>query len=762
MMLRFIFIQILFIAFVSASAANNGYLLEKDSPCKVWWTGNTYKVMRDDPVPTKKGKVVIQSARNEAEGFQLVLSPETDLNNISVSISDFNNQSGNSISAENVTIRLVAYVNIAKPSGIHHHAGWYPDPLPLYEKPFDAKAGENRPLWFTVKVPENAVPGKYTATISLKLAEREMLIPVGLEIWDFAIPDVPYMRSAFNLYSGLVKQYHNLETKEELKQVIDHYFQSFREYRISPQEIFDQYPIRKTVKGVKWTGGTFDPETVFAGKYSYQVNDNSVQANVCGTGAELIKVNPKHPYLLKWWAKTPKNGQQYVVTVKSYDANKKQIYWQLQGLIYGGSTEWKKDSLFLDPVNPLDVEGLIVSRPIPDNAEFVSIHLYPHMPLKGGQQTGTVWFDNLSFVDLTTGENLLLYGDFEQDMNELNLEIDFSEFDFAARKYLDEFGFTSFRFKVPELRQGPYLGRKTGWFNGFINGTEEYKKLMTLFLGGFQDHLEKNGWLGKEYLYWIDEPKHEDYEFVREGMKTIQTVAPKLTRFITENNPGPEIMDVTDIGCPVLVKFDPEKSKKWMEQGREMWSYLMCWPKNPHVNLFIDADAINMRMWLWMSYRYNLTGILVWSSNVWNAEGCSPPGVLQNIWEDPMTYKDSYGAPVGGGMEFGNGDGMFFYPPNRDPNNDKTKYLRGPVPSLRLEIMREGIDDYDYMILLEKCIENADSGQKGPVNKAKKLLNFGTEVFTNDSVYTKDPEVLINYRKQMGELLEQFNRVSRK
>ena len=75
MMLRFIFIQILFIAFVSASAANNGYLLGKDSSCKVWWTGNTYKVMRDDPVPTKKGKVVIQSARNEAEGFQLVLSP---------------------------------------------------------------------------------------------------------------------------------------------------------------------------------------------------------------------------------------------------------------------------------------------------------------------------------------------------------------------------------------------------------------------------------------------------------------------------------------------------------------------------------------------------------------------------------------------------------------------------------------------------------------------------------------------------------------
>ena len=231
-------------------------------------------------------------------------------------------------------------------------------------------------------------------------------------------------------------------------------------------------------------------------------------------------------------------------------------------------------------------------------------------------------------------------------------------------------------------------GRKTGWFSGFINGTEEYKKLITLYLKQFQDHLETNGWLGKEYMYWVDEPKHEEYDFVREGMNTIHQVAPRLTRFITENNPGPAIMDVTEIGCPVLAKFDPVKSKEWITKGRQMWSYLMTWPKEPHVNLFIDSDAINLRMWSWMSYRYHLTGILVWNSNAWNAEGCSPQGVLQNIWEDPMTYMDGHGTPA-----------LVRRPntatamvcssirPTVIRTTIKRNILTGPVPSLRLEIL---------------------------------------------------------------------------
>ncbi len=734
-----------------------GLLVHTDARCKIWWTGSTYKIMRDEQVPEKKGEIFIQSAKNENESFQLVISPSETIENITISVSDFANLKGNIISANNITIRNVEYVHVTKPSGPQHRAGWYPDPLPLYIGPFRADAGFNQVMLFSVKVPKETLSGVYSAQIQITSGSGIIAVPVKLQVWNFSLPDVPAIRSAFGLYSGLIKEYHKLDNDIELKQVLDQYYQCFRTYRISPQQFFDLYPIKETVTGAWWNGGTFDPDTVFEGKYSYQITDNRENGNVAGTCPELIQINPENSYWLKWHVKTLNEKQQYCVTVKSYTDEKKPIPWHLQGKIGTGSTHWQKDSLFLDPVNPLLHDGLVFSRPLPKEAKYISIQLYPVIPDEHGGDKGTIWFDNLEFTGENSNENLLPHGNFEQDIQALDIKLDFSEFDIAARKYLDEYGFTGFRVKVPQLRPGPFVGRKTGWYGGFINGTDEYKKLIGLYLKGFQDHLESNGWLGKEYIYWIDEPKHSDYAFVREGMNTIHEAAPKLTRFITENNPGPEIMDVTEIGCPVLAKFNPEKSKDWIDRGRKMWSYLMTWPKAPHVNLFIDSDAINLRIWLWISYRYHLSGILVWNSNSWNADGCSPPGVLQNTWEDPMTYMDGHGTPYGAAAEFGNGDGMFFYPPTRDPNNDKTKYLTGPVPSLRLEILREGIDDYDYLAMLENYIKDARPEQKQLVYKAKQLLNYGKEVFINNMNYTKNPEILSRHRQQIGELLEQFN-----
>ena len=102
-------------------------------------------------------------------------------------------------------------------------------------------------------------------------------------------------------------------------------------------------------------------------------------------------------------------------------------------MFYNGSSRWKKDSLYLDPVNPMVFEDLVFSRPLPKEAEYVSVQLYPVMPDGSGEEKGTAWFDNLQFVDVKTGKNLLPHGDFEQDINTLHLDLDFTEFDKAAR-----------------------------------------------------------------------------------------------------------------------------------------------------------------------------------------------------------------------------------------------------------------------------------------------------------------------------------------
>ncbi|MFA6668649.1 MAG: DUF4091 domain-containing protein, partial [Candidatus Methanomethylophilaceae archaeon] len=111
---------------------------------------------------------------------------------------------------------------------------------------------------------------------------------------------------------------------------------------------------------------------------------------------------------------------------------------------------------------------------------------------------------------------------------------------------------------------------------------------------------------------------------------------------------------------------------------------------------------------------------------------------------------------VGGAAEFGNGDGMFFYPPNRQPETDKRAYITGPVPSIRLSVIRDGMDDYDYMKILENYVSKASPEEASLVKQAKALLHIGDEIVANDTVYAKDPHILLKRRQEIAEMIEIF------
>jgi len=277
---------------------------------------------------------------------------------------------------------------------------------------------------------------------------------------------------------------------------------------------------------------------------------------------------------------------------------------------------------------------------------------------------------------------------------------------------------------------------------------------MGRYLGLVERHLEEKGWLGKEYIYWFDEPDPKDYPFVREGMISIRKAAPRLTRFITEHRPGPDIMDVSEIGCTIFHRVDPKAVAELGAKGREFWSYLCTGPKAPWITLFIDHPAVNLRLWPWMSYAFGLKGILVWEAIYWTSRNVHPAGRPQNPWTDPMSYTSGYGTPYGEIRYWGNGDGRFLYPPNRRVGEDRTKYLGGPVNSLRWEILRDGLEDYEYLWLLERALENAPAKTRALQEAARKLLEITPAMFASGREYTKDPKVILEHRKKLGEAIE--------
>lgn len=735
----FLGLLMLFTGF-NSQAADYGYNIGTDDLCAVWWAEGTYKIMHKDPVPEGKPvPIQIKAAANEFESVQVIVLPYKTMSGFKIKTADLRSGAGTIISAAQFTVRKVEYLEVVRPTDDYGKPGWYPDPLPLLSEPINLQTGKNQTFFITVKIPADAGPGEYTGSVQLVAGDWSRDIPISVKVWNFAIPERTNMRSSFGMGTAMIRDYHNLESDEELREVTDKYYNMMADYKIAPTAPFSLYPMEVQIDGLEWTGGVFSGDEVHSGDKSLKVVDNDVEANTEAYTSALIEVQHSGTFALTWYTRTDKPEQKYCMMVKCYDARQQEMLFENRIEEFTGHGQWEADTLKI--------------RPFRKEVKYVTVHLFPVFRSNSGNYTGTAWFDDIRFFDMDKGANLLPQGDFELDPEDLNLDVDFTDFDKAGEKYLDELGFNAYHLPLQGLPSGNFHEQRRGVFGGFSQGTVEYDYLMKVYLTMVQDHLEEKGWLGREYVYWFDEPNTENYPFVREGMEIIHRSAPKITRFITEHQPGPDIMDITDISCTVIGRLDEEIIKDLVAQGTEFWSYVCCCPKAPYMSLFIDHDDINMRMWLWLSYKYHLTGILIWSANYWNSTTASPTGFWQNPWEDPMSYTVGYGLPYGKQVGWGNGDGRFFYPPNRDPGDRSAKYLDGPVPCLRLEKIRDGIEDYEYLLLLEKAANEDGGKHKKLIKEARNLLNLPASLVTGPTEYDKDPQSLIQYRNKIGELL---------
>ena len=712
-----------------------GYPVTTSPDATLWWAEGTYKVMQDMPVPGGKPcGVSVYSARNEWESFQVVLRPERELPHVTLTVSDFTGKKG-TLPASAFTVRKVEYVNVKYPTDGYGKAGLWPDPLPAYRMPENLAPGRNHPFWITVKVPKETPAGVYKGSVRLASSDGwSGEVPVSLEVWGFTLPDTPTMRSGFGLGRiAAVAKYNNLTTEEQRRQLFDLYMKAFSDHRMSPYNPFSQTPIRETVTGVPWKGGVFDADRPHSGKYAFKVTDNSYSSTPEAVPYERTAVDGGKPYTLSGWTRAAEENQTFTIGVECFDAAGKLLPFENRYEAFSCAREWKDFSF---PLGKL-----------PEEAAQVAVHLYPSRRMSSGTDRGTVWFDDLSLRQDGEEANSLAGGDFEVDPDGIDITLDFSAFLPAAKKYFGpEYGFNAFLLPVGGLGSGTFYSRNPGVFAGFVQGTEEYGRLMRRYLRQLQDGLEEAGVLGKEYIYWFDEPGENDYAFVRETNQMIKEYAPKLTTFLTEHLPGHDVSDVTDISCSIWNAVDLEKAERVRTRGNEYWTYLCTGPKSPWITLFIDHDAINMRMWSWGSYVHGLNGLLIWETIYWNSPEASPEGVLQNPWDEAMSWSTGYGLIQGKRQPWGNGDGRLFYPENRHVGVDKTPYLNEAVPSYRVELLRDGIEDYEYL----KMLEGLCDAHPRKAASARRLLRIPASLYEDGQHYSKDPQAILQYRRRLA------------
>lgn len=349
---------------------------------------------------------------------------------------------------------------------------------------------------------------------------------------------------------------------------------------------------------------------------------------------------------------------------------------------------------------------------------------------------------------------------FLPDADPPRAEVNFDRFDAAIQRAVDTWHITTFRLDLPGIGGGTFHERHEGQIAGHSAGSPAYEAMFSSMVKQIEAHLRERGWLDKAYIYWFDEPRPRDYEFVRGVMDRLGRYAPGLCRMLTEE-PVEPLFGAVDLWCPVTPEFDMEVAESRRRHGERFWWYVCTGPKGPYCTLFIDHPATSLRAWLWQTWQRQIEGILIWGSVYWTSSAAFPDS-LQNPYEDPMAYMSGYSTPAGERRHWGNGDGRFLYPPEAAAAGSGEPVLDGPVSSIRWEMLRDGIEDLDYFHILRSAIETArDTAPAKLLAEAETMLKVPPVITSSITHYTHDPAPMDAQRRAVAEMIERLGATGR-
>ena len=191
---------------------------------------------------------------------------------------------------------------------------------------------------------------------------------------------------------------------------------------------------------------------------------------------------------------------------------------------------------------------------------------------------------------------------------------------------------------------------------------------------------------------------------------------------------------------PVDADYDQPEAPKAAGHGERFWWYVCCGPKAPYCTLFIDHPATDLRVWLWQTWQRNIAGVLVWGTLDLLDVARRP---AQNPYEDPMGYVErlaARGARSSIGATATAGSSIRRVGPPTPGRSGSGPVIEPPVSSIRWEMLREGIEDYEYLWLLRDLMASeAGFAHAGQVRAYESLLVVPEAITRDMTTFTTDP-----------------------
>jgi hypothetical protein len=264
-----------------------------------------------------------------------------------------------------------------------------------------------------------------------------------------------------------------------------------------------------------------------------------------------------------------------------------------------------------------------------------------------------------------------------------------------------------------------------------IDGFERETELSGIreHLGAQLKHWKEKGWFGLGHVYVKDEIQPGEYAqlipIYREALQ-VAPDAPLMQTYYVNRTPQ-ELVGVIRIWCAITSVYDEGFLSARRRVGDKTWLYVCCGPQPPFANFFIDQPGIDHRVLFWQTWQHDCTGLLYWETNYWH--GMMPLKAEEKHWPDVPWEQEKQGTYHDYKV---NGDGFLIYP---GPNWT-------PLPSVRLENIRDGIEDYEYLCLLRERQPNSP------------LLKVGEEISKDFTHFCQDPKVIEARRSAIARAIE--------
>jgi len=273
----------------------------------------------------------------------------------------------------------------------------------------------------------------------------------------------------------------------------------------------------------------------------------------------------------------------------------------------------------------------------------------------------------------------------------------------------------------------------------FVN----YPNIQKLYWTSVANHLAQKGWLDQSLIY-IDEP------FVPDRNGAFIPRDNNFTNILREANTNSKIVVLLDkyaanfkdmIGSLQNIDYyapvdyspgylwegpgDAPESKNPLSVLRPTIDMVKdstdkigtYWTENGHMH--VDRPAIDLRIWGWKYWKNNIEFLYHW--NVLMFAYDIARGKV-NPWQS-VSYK------------WGAGGSTLFYPPCK--TGQCSTFNPTIVPSIRSELYREALEDYDSLDILNRLIAEASAKRLNTAN-ARLALETATGLVTDLSNWTRD------------------------